>query len=175
MERPEMAAARAEAIGRKKQDRRNVYTTYTDAEELRARLDGVTLPRVGINAPEFRDPVTLAEFWDDRVIEWSGQGFPEAPVMTAVAVAVRDGGADAARAAVAAARLLEPAVQWSVYLNLKRWEALGDAARFGADRTVGQVLGEWSRLKLPTEDPATAEQPPRRRRHRWETDTEATA
>jgi hypothetical protein len=178
MTREQVAEAHKAAMGRK-EARRQVYTTYTDAEELRARLDGVTLPRVGLYAPDYRDPSTGAEWWDDRVAERNSStwGFPETPLLTALAVLLHDGDDDGAREALKAARGMEPAVAWCVYRNLGHWQKHPDASRFGADRAVGRVLAEWERLRLPAEDPAAAPEAKPRRRRPWEklTGAEATA
>ena len=179
MTRDEIAAAWKAALERK-QARKQEYTTYTDAEELRARLEGVTLERVGLYAPDYKDPRTAAEWWDDRIAERnrSHWDFPQTPLLATLAVLLHDGDAGGARAALKAARGLEPAVQWCAYRNLLLWRGHADASRFGAERAVDQVLAEWERLKLPTEDPAadtasdeTADR--RRRRRPWVTPTEA--
>jgi hypothetical protein len=185
MTRDEVTAAYGAAVERKKRDRRNVYVSYSDAEELQARLDGRQLEKVSLYAPEFKDPSSAAEWWDDLVIRHGsplgGGGFPGSPVLVAVAAAARDGGADAARAALRGARQLEPQVQFSVYRNLELWRKEHTAYRFGTDLIVGQVLAEFERLKLQAEDPATDtasdETAARRRKRRpWDiTETEATA
>jgi hypothetical protein len=180
MTRDEVAAVFGAALERKKRDRRNVYVSYSDAEELQARLDGRQLEKVGLYAPEFKDPISAAEWWDDLVIRHGsplgGGSFPGSPVLVAVAAAARDGGADAARAALKGARQLEPQVQFSIYRNLVLWRKEDAAYRFGADLIVGQVLAEYERLRLPTEDPAAKTQGKRRRRA-WDklTESEATA
>ncbi len=175
MSRGEVAEAYAAAAARKRQDRTNTYTSYTE-EELRAKLEGRTLKKVSMYSPPFRPPESEAEWWDDRIIAHGsalgGGGFPEAPVLVAVAVAAREGGADAAVKAVRAARQLEPRVQWGAYQNLLIWKSNDLALRcFGADWVVGRVLAEWSRLRLPEADPEAdpeAERTPRRRRRPWE-------
>jgi hypothetical protein len=174
MTRDEIAEAHQAALARKRHDRTNTYRAYSDAEELQARLEGRRLERVSIYAPEFKDPESAADWWDDRILERNSShwGFPEVPVLFAVAVAARDGGPGAAREAVRAARQLQPAVQWTVYRNFQLWAKHETAIRFGADQVVGQVLAEWERMRLPTEDPAPKERPPRRQR-RWEIETEA--
>lgn len=153
----EMAAACRAAVERKKAGRRVEYRSYTVQEERQAWLEGRELERVSIYAPEWRDPENLAEFLDDRVIEWGhAQGSPEAPVMIAVAEAARESTAAAVRA-LKAARALPPEVAWNVYRNLDRWRALDEAGRMGVGPLVAALSAEWRRLKLPAEDPALAE------------------
>ena len=148
----DVGEAYAAAVERRKA-RANHYRSYSDSDELKARLEGRTLERVSITAPEYREPSSPAEFWDERIIEAGGaakRSWPELAFLAGLAAAARDGEA-AARAAVRDARQLEPAQQWAAFQNLVRWKA--DAARFGAERTVNAVLTEWSRWDLAEEEP----------------------
>jgi hypothetical protein len=174
MTREQVTAAHKAALERKKRDRENVYKSYTVAEERQAWLEGRELERISIYSAPYRDPATLAEWLDDRVLEW-GQRLmrdrPEAALMVAVAEAARESTAAAARA-LKAARELTAAEAWAVYQNLDGWPALDPTRRLGADLLGAALTAEWRRLKLPTEDPAadtaageTADR--RRRRRRW--------
>ena len=155
-----------------KGDRENVYRSYTLQEERQAWLEGRDLERVSISAAPFRDPETLAEWLDDRVIEWGQQllqGSPEAAVIVTVAEAAREGAAAAVRA-LGAAKQLTPAAAWNVYQTLQGWPGADDR-RLGADLAAA-LTAEWRRLKLPEKDPApetgaeeTADR--RRKRRRW--------
>lgn len=175
MTREAMAAAYRAALERKKRERRNEYQSYSLAEERQAWVEGRTLKRISISAPEYRDPENLAEWIDDRLIERrvALHGLPESPVLYAVLAAARESTA-AAAGALKAARGLAPAVQYCVYENLQLWRQSDAAGRTGADRLAAALSGEWSRLKLPEQDPALTEKPARRRR-RWETVTEGAA
>lgn len=145
------------AIGRLKRDRSNDVRSYTREEEREARMDGRTLPRHDWNAPDYRDARTAAEFFDDRIITHGsplgGGSMPAAPVLVAVADAARESAA-AAVEALAAARQLEPQVQFNVYRNLLLWKSAADAGTTGAAVTVSALLREYSRLRLPEEDPS---------------------
>ena len=142
-----------EAARERREARRNVYQSYTEAEELRARLEGRTLERVSIMAPQFRGPSTAAEFFDDRILERNSSfwGLRETPVLIEVAAAAREG-AEAAVRAVKAARQLDRPAQWVVCQSITAW-GRGDAAKTGADQAVNAVLREWSRLRLQQGDP----------------------
>jgi len=147
---PAYRAARARL-----EERRNRYVTYTEQEELRAKLDGVELPRVGMYAPEFRAPATAAEAWDDVVVRLGGplnRGWPEHRYLAAVAAAARDGGAAAAVKAVKDARQLEPAQQHAVYKNLLSLEKDPDKRFADVQQVVRAVLAEWERLDLAQGD-----------------------
>jgi hypothetical protein len=149
----EVGVAWRAAVARMQEGRRNEYRSYTRAEQLRAELDGRTLPRLDLNAPEFRGPRTLAEFLDDRVIERGRlAGMPETPLLVTIAEAAR-GGAEAAVRVVRLARQLEPRIQLVVYRNLEIWRASGDADATGARGLVAAVLAEWSRFRLPDREP----------------------
>lgn len=134
--------------------RRQSCTSYTEREELQAKLEGRTLPRIGLYAPTFRPPETAAEFFDDRIIERNSQFFgkPETPVLIEVAAAAREGAAAAVRA-VKAARELDTDTQWVVYQNLVMWKHHDYAARTGAERIIARVLSAWSDLKLAEVNP----------------------
>jgi hypothetical protein len=145
--RDEVAAAYAAALERK-QDRRNVYRSYTEAERRQAWLKDRPLPNISINAPEFREPKTAGEFFDDRIIERGKlTGFPETPVLVAIAAAARESAA-AAVAAAKAAKGLERPVQAVAYANLLLWKGHPEAGVTDAERVVVAVLNEWSRLRL---------------------------
>lgn len=170
MTRAEVAAASAAALARKRESRTNVYRAYTRVERLRAELEERELPQsAGLFSPEFSGPRTASDFWDDRVLERnrSWWDFPETPLLVTLAVLLRDGDHDGARAALKAARNLDPAVQFCVYENLRLWKANADAPRWDAEGAVNGLITEWGRQKLPTEDPALNQQPARRRR-KWE-------
>lgn len=154
MERAGAAGAYAAAVERKKATRRNVYRCYTVAEERQAWIEGRELDRsVGLYSDEFAEPKTLAEFCDDRVIEWGKlAGFPEAGVMVAVAAAARDGAGEAVKA-LTAARQLTPAQQWAAYRSLRAWPSLDVSKRLGVGPLVAALSAEWARLRLATEDP----------------------
>ncbi len=117
-------------------------------------MEARELPRDSLYAPEFREPSSVAEFFDDRVLERDRQfwDLPETPLLLEVADAARES-ADAAVRAVRAARRLDVRVQWVIYQNLVLWKGGNKAATTGADRIVSAVLGEWSRLRLTAEDP----------------------
>jgi hypothetical protein len=171
MSRDEVTAAYQAAVERKKRDRRNDDRLYSRGERLKAEMQDTELPRNSVFAPEWREAASAAEWWDDRLMERnrSLHWLPETPLLYSLAVALRDGEAAAALAAVKAARQLEPAVQFCVYENLRLWRGHDLASKFSAERAVDRVLAEWDRLKLPTGDPALAEQPARRRR-KWDTE-----
>ena len=133
--------------------RRNVYRSYTDTEELRARLEGRTLPRVPLDAPDFRGPETVSEFFDSRLIERRQFfGCPEVPLLYEVAEAARQDAAAAVRA-LKAARKLDPRTQWVIHQAITEWRRCEGADKTGAERTVSALLAEWSRLRLAEEDP----------------------
>lgn len=142
-----------EAARERLEARRNVYRTYTEAEELRARLEGRTLPRTGLYEPDYRQPSSIGEFFDDRVIEWGGLlGDPAVPVLFAIAAAAREGQAAAVRA-VKAARGLDAEAQWVVFQNLTAWRQEATAVTTGAAGVVGAVLAEWARAGFADERP----------------------
>lgn len=142
----------AAALARKR-ERRNHYESYSETERLRARLEDRALPSVSVMAPELRDPESVPEFFDDRIVEWGKLlNDPAAPVLLAVAAAARES-AQAAVQAVGAARRLDRQAQWVIYQNLRAWHGHHDAARTGSGRALGAVLAEWSRLGLAEEDP----------------------
>jgi hypothetical protein len=178
MTRDEIAAASAAALARKRESRANEYRTYSRAERLRAELEERELPQsAGLYAREFRGPSSASDFWDDRLLERnrSWWDFPETALLITLADLLREGDHDGARAALKAAKALEPGVQWAVFGQLRLWKANADAPRWDAERAVNGLLAEWQRLKLPETDPAAQSQP-RRRRRRWETsETEAAA
>lgn len=147
----DVAEARRAAAGRLR-DRENTFESHTEAEELRARLEGRTLPRQDIYAPRFRPPGNLGEWLDDRVLEASGlAGFPGAPVLAGILEGMREGPAGAVNA-VRGARQLDRAAQAAVFRNIQalRRDAAG---RFGADTLLNAAEGEWARLRLAAEDP----------------------
>lgn len=158
MSRADQDAAYKAALERKKTERRVEYRANTVAEERQAWLEGRTLERMSIfTTPDWRAPQNLAEYLDDRLIEWAHAGAsPEAPVMIAVAEGARESTAAAVRA-LKAAKELTPEAAWSVYQNLDRWPGIDETRRLGADRLTAALLAEWRRLKLPEEDPALAE------------------
>lgn len=169
MTRAELDAAYAAAFERK-QARRNVYNPYTEQERRQAWLEDRELPpRLGLYAPEFAEPKTAAEFWDDRVIAHGSPlgfgGLPESLVLVAVAVAAQES-AMAAVYALGAGKRLEPPVQWVVFQNLQNWRGTDDADRLGMRGTVDGLIAEWSRLRLQETDPE-AERQPKRRRPPW--------
>lgn len=150
MDRDVIAEAHRAALARH-EERRVHFRQYTRAQELQAELDGRTLEYVPVNSPPFREARTAAEFWDDQLLRFASplNSCPENRVIAAVAIAARDGGADAAVAAVRAARDLTRPKQYAVFANLTSLAADRDGARFGADRVIGQVLAEFTgRLKL---------------------------
>lgn len=155
MTREQIAAAFAAAVERRDRERPNDYRSYTEAEELQAKLDGRKLERVPVTAPVHKDAETSGQWWDDRLLERNNSTWwhPDTPVMFAVAVAARDGGRRAAVEAVRAARQLEPAAQWDAWRNLRTWRGHPLAVRFGAEDVLNGVLAEWERLRLATEEP----------------------
>jgi len=172
---PDDAAPVFAAALERKQSRRNVYVSYTEAERRQAWVECRELPNPPVNGPEFAAPKSAGEWWDDRIVErWTVRGWPETPLLVVTAAAAAWDGDDAARAALRAAGNLEPALQWTVFQNLRLWRSHADAARFGVERTVDVLLAEWSRLKLPERDPAVTRKTPRRRRS-WETAAAAEA
>jgi hypothetical protein len=149
----DMQEARAAAAVRK-QERLNHYETYTDAEKLRARLEGRTLPRMDMYADIFAGPASPSQFFDDRLIEWGQITWdPAGPVLVAIADAAREGAGPAVQA-VRAARKLDHQAQWAVYQNLMRWKRDSNAAKVGAEPVINAVLDEWSRLGLAELHPA---------------------
>ena len=173
MTRGEMTAAYKAALERKKAGRRVEYRSYTLEEERRAWLEGRELERVSLYASEWRDPETLAEWLDDRAIEWGhSMGTPEAPVMFTLTEAAREN-AEAAARALKAVQGLPPEVQWNCYQNLDGWRRLDETGRLGAGPLVSALLAEWRRLKLPAEDPAIAKANRQRPVGRGLFDTEA--
>ena len=175
----EVAAAYDAALERKNEGRRQEYVAYSEAEELRAKLEGRKLDKVSIYAPEHKAAASAADFWDDRIIERASalgmRGFPETPLLITIAVALRDGRPGDALTALRAAGQLDPDVQWAVRESLRLWRAHGDAHQFGAYEPIGRVLAEWSRLGLQDMEPRPGK-PARRRQRPWEViETEATA
>ena len=170
MTRDDVAAVFAAALERRSRERR-FTREWTEAERRQAWVDDVELPERRLYDPEFRSAESSNDFWDDRILERnsSWHGNPETPALTALAVAARDAG-DAA-AAVELAGQLDPAVQWVVFQQLGLWRKHEDAVRLGAGRLVDQMLAEWERLGLQTEDPGKPR--PERRKRRWEIETEA--
>jgi hypothetical protein len=173
MTREEIAAAYRAALERVR-GRRNEYVPVSERERREAWLEGRELPRHDWRAPAFRAPVTLGEWADDVVVAWGQpglQGDPATPVIIGLAEASRDGAA-AAAGALKAARGLPPASQWAVYQNLQAWRTDDGSGRLGTDLLALALLDEWGKLRLATEDPATAT-PGRRRRRPWEIEAEA--
>lgn len=159
-----VAAAFAAALARR-EARRNVYRSYTEAERLQAVLEGRALERVSVFAPEFRDAASAGELWDDRILQAGKEpvrGRPEFRFLAGLAAAARDAGAAAATAAVRDARELDWRQQVAVYGTLRHWKGEPLAVKFGADRVVAAVLAEWDRLGLATQPPEDPQ--PRRRR-----------
>lgn len=155
MTRDEMGAVFRAAVARLREGRRNVYQSYSRADRLRAELDGRTLPSASIFSPEFRGPETVAEFFDDRIIEWGKMpGDPVAPVLLAIADAARED-LEAAVRMVKTARQLDKRAQWTAYQNLLKWKQGSRSANAtaAAERIVNTVLGEWSRLHLAEGNP----------------------
>jgi hypothetical protein len=131
--------------------RRNHYQSYTEIEELRAKLDGVELSRVGLYAAEFRDPATASEYWDDQVIRFGNalnRGWPEHRFVAGLAVAARDGGAAAAVKLVKDARHLEQDQQAAAFQNVRAMEDGTGAKLADVQRVLRAVLGEWEHLGL---------------------------
>jgi hypothetical protein len=141
---PAYRAARARL-----EERRNHWTTYGEAEHLRAKLDGRTLRESSTSDPEFGPAATAAEAWDDLVIRGGGplnRGFPEYRFLAVLAVAARDGGAAAAVKSVKGARQLTPAQQAATYRNLESLKK--DAGFADVERAFSAVLAEWERIGL---------------------------
>lgn len=131
-------------------ERRNVYVTYSEREELQAKLDGVELPRIGMYAPDFRAPETAPEYWDDQIIRFGNflnRGWPEHRFVAGIAVAARDGGAAAAVKLVKDARHLEQGQQAAAFQNVRAMEGAG-AKLPDVQRVVRAVRAEWERLDL---------------------------
>jgi hypothetical protein len=133
------------------EERRNRYVSYSEVEELRAKLDGVELPRVGMYAPDFRAPETAPEYWDDQIIRFGNflnRGWPEHRFVAGLAAAARDGGAAAAVKLVKDARHLEQDQQAAAFQNVRAMEDGTGAKLADVQRVVKAVLGEWEKLDL---------------------------
>lgn len=144
-----MTGAYQSALGRLRSTRRNPFRTYTEAEQLRAKLDGKPMPSAGLYDGEYREPRTPGEFFDDVTVRWGRMGgWPEAPALVAVAVAARDGAQAATRALRAAVKDLPLEARRSVRENLGLWRAAPAAQSTGADVVVGAVVAEFDRLGL---------------------------
>jgi hypothetical protein len=141
---PAYRAARARL-----EERRNHWTTYSEAEHLRAKLEGRTLRESSIADPDFRPAATASEAWDDLVVRTgkpTNRGIPEYEFLAALAAAARDGGADGAVKAVKAARQLTPAQQAATYKNLELLKK--DAGFADVERVFSAAIAEWERLGL---------------------------
>lgn len=112
---------------------------------------GSGIGRIQIDHPEFRAPVSGAEWWDDRIARTTPQR--GADVLFAIADAARGGGQKAAVAAVSAARPLNAWTQWWVYLTLQAWEGCPGGIHDGAAPVMRAVIAEWRRRGLAAGKP----------------------
>lgn len=147
---PAYRAARARL-----EERRNHWTTYTEAEHLRAKLEGRTLRESSMNDPEFRPAATAGEAWDDLVVRLIGplnRGDPGFRFLGGLAAAAREGGAAAAVKSVKEARQLVPAHQHVTYKNLLSVEKDPGERFADVQQVLRAVLAEWKRLDLAQGD-----------------------
>jgi hypothetical protein len=147
---PAYRAARARL-----EERRNRWTTYTEAEHLRAKLEGRILRESSIHDPEFRPAATAAEAFDDLMVQVgspANRGIPEFRFLAGLASAARDGGATAAVKSVKDARQLTPAQQHATYENLLVLKKEADSRFADMERVFSTVLAEWERLDLAQGD-----------------------
>jgi hypothetical protein len=141
---------------------RRVLAREKPAEfRLAARTHGGQDSRVqtGGGPGEFADPVTAAEWLDDRLARAAiRDDDPASEVLCAIAEAARDG-ERTARAAVGAAGQLDEHAQWRLFMTLQAWHS--HDAHPQAQPLMRAILQEWARQGLAVTLPEPVEVPVR--------------
>jgi hypothetical protein len=129
----------------------------------------VRVPADDVSVSEFLDPHDASEWLDDRLARTPPGLGPWTGVLYEVAEAARHG-AEAAVAAVGAARELGAWDTWHLYCTLQAWRSQAIPA---VTPVLRAVHAEWERLRLadaePTETPLPVAPEPKRPKVRYAT------